>query len=86
MPPVTGVHPALPVLFLTARSEEVDRLLGWKLALTTMWLNRFHPAKWRQGAHLTASGEEVLDAVSRLRIGHFELNEPAAQISWFDTH
>ncbi len=86
MPPVTGAHPALPVLFLTARSEEVDRLLGWKLALTTMWLNRFHPAKCRQGAHLTASGEEVLVAVSRHRIGHFELNEPAAQISWFDTH
>lgn len=39
-----ALHPALPVLFLTARSEEVDRL-GWKLALTTTWLNRFHLAK-----------------------------------------
>ncbi len=81
-----ALHPALPVLFLTARSEEVDACLGWKLALTTTWLNRFHLASVRQSAHLTASGEEVLDAVSVIRIGHFELNEPAAQISWFTRH
>lgn len=29
-------HPALPILFLTARSDEVDRLLGRKLARMTM--------------------------------------------------
>ena len=60
-----ALHPALPVLFLTARSEEVDRLLGLEIGADDMWLNRFHPAKCAQGAHLTASGEEVLVAVSR---------------------
>ncbi|XNM48344.1 winged helix-turn-helix domain-containing protein [Escherichia coli] len=85
MPPVTGAPSGVTCTVLTARSEEVDRLLGWKLALTTMWLTRFHPAKCAPGAHLTASGEEVLVAVSRHPYWSFELNERAAQISWFDT-
>ena len=55
-----ALHPALPVLFLTARSEEGDRLLGLEIGADV-----FTPRSVRQGAHLTASGEEVLVAVSR---------------------
>ncbi len=51
-----------------------------------MWLNRFTPRSVRQGAHLTASGEEVLAPSPVIRIGHFELNEPAAQIAGLTRH
>lgn len=61
-----ALHPALPVLFLTARSEEVDRLLGLEIGADDYVAKPFSPPRSvRQGAHLTASGEEVLDAVSR---------------------
>ncbi len=68
-----ALHPALPVLFLTARSEEVDRLLGLEIGADDYVAKPFSPREVcvftprsvRQGAHLTASGEEVLVAVSR---------------------
>lgn len=61
-----ALHPALPVLFLTARSEEVDRLLGLEIGADDYVAKTvFTPRSVRQGAHLTASGEEVLVAVSR---------------------
>lgn len=61
-----ALHPALPVLFLTARSEEVDRLLGLEIGADDYVAKTvFTPRSVRRGAHLTASGEEVLDAVSR---------------------
>lgn len=60
-----ALHPALPVLFLTARSEEVDRLLGLEIGADDYVAKPFSPAKCAPGAHLTASGEEVLVAVSR---------------------
>lgn len=61
-----ALHPALPVLFLTARSEEVDRLLGLEIGADDYVAKPFFtPRSVRQGAHLTASGEEVLVAVSR---------------------
>lgn len=61
-----ALHPALPVLFLTARSEEVDRLLGLEIGADDYVAKPFFTSRSvRQSAHLTASGEEVLDAVSR---------------------
>lgn len=39
-------YPALPVLFLTARSEEVDKLLGLKSALMTILPSHFPLVKF----------------------------------------
>lgn len=60
-----ALHPALPVLFLTARSEEVDRLLGLEIGADDYVAKPFSPREVCASAHLTASGEEVLVAVSR---------------------
>ena len=49
-------HPALPILFLTARSDEVDRLLGLETVFTAGSL--------RQSPHAATSGEEVFHAVA----------------------
>lgn len=40
-------HPALPILFLTARSDEVDRIAcwGWKSVPMITLQNHSHPAK-----------------------------------------
>ena len=86
MPPVTGAPSALPVLFLTARSEEVDRLLGLEIGADDYVAKPFSPRE------VCARVRTLLRRVKKfstpspvIRIGHFELNEPAAQISWFDT-
>jgi inner membrane protein len=81
-----ALHPALPVLFLTARSEEVDRLLGLEIGADDYVAKPFSPRE------VCARVRTLLRRVKKfsspspvIRIGHFELNEPAAQISWFDT-
>ena len=81
-----ALHPALPVLFLTARSEEVDRLLGLEIGSDDYVAKPFSPRE------VCARVRTLLRRVKKfsspspvIRIGHFELNEPAAQISWFDT-
>ena len=38
-----ALHPALPVLFLTARSEEVDRLLGLEIGADDYVAKPFSP-------------------------------------------
>ncbi len=61
-----ALHPALPVLFLTARSEEVDRLLGLEIGADDYVAKPFSPREGAPaGVHLTASGEKFLVAVSR---------------------
>lgn len=44
-----ALHPALPVLFLTARSEEVDRLLGLEIGADDYVAKPFSPAKCAPG-------------------------------------
>ena len=82
LPDISG----LPVLFLTARSEEVDRLLGLEIGADDYVAKPFSPRE------VCARVRTLLRRVKKfsspspvIRIGHFELNEPAAQISWFDT-
>lgn len=78
--------PALPVLFLTARSDEVDRLLGLEIGADDYVAKPFSPRE------VCARVRTLLRRVTKfstpspvVRAGHFELNEPAAQVSWFDT-
>ncbi|MFP5597813.1 two-component system response regulator CreB [Kluyvera sp. 142486] len=78
--------PALPVLFLTARSDEVDRLLGLEIGADDYVAKPFSPRE------VCARVRTLLRRVTKfstpspvVRVGHFELNEPAALVSWFDT-
>ncbi|MCU9638986.1 two-component system response regulator CreB, partial [Escherichia coli] len=75
-----------PVLFLTARSEEFDRLPGLEIGADD------YVAKPVSPREVCARVRTLLRRVKQfptpspvIRIGHFELHEPAAQISLFDT-
>lgn len=79
-------HPALPILFLTARSDEVDRLLGLEIGADDYVAKPFSPRE------VCARVRTLLRRVKKfstpspvVKIGHFELNEPAAEVAWFGT-
>ena len=68
-----ALHPALPVLFLTARSEEVDRLLGLEIGADDYVAKPFSPRE------VCARVRTLLRRVKKcstpspvIRIGHFE--------------
>ena len=79
-------HPALPILFLTARSDEVDRLLGLEIGADDYVAKPFSPRE------VCARVRTLLRRVKKfstpspvVKTGHFELNEPAAEVAWFGT-
>ena len=79
-------HPALPILFLSARSEEVDRLLGLEIGADDYVAKPFSPREVCARVRTLLRRVKKFAAPSPvMRTGHFELNEPAAQIAWFDT-
>jgi len=75
--------PALPVLFLTARSDEVDKLLGLEMGADDYIAKPFSPRE------VCARVRTVLRRLQKAsfhnemrRIGQFELDEEAAIIRW----
>ena len=75
--------PALPVLFLTARSDEVDKLLGLEIGADDYIAKPFSPRE------VCARVRTVLRRLQKAslqnemrRIGQFELDEDAAIIRW----
>lgn len=78
-------YPDLPLLFLTARSEEVDRLIGLEIGADDYIAKPFSPrevcARVRTVLRRLQKQRQSL-AGNTLRIGLFEFNEMAAQISW----
>ncbi|AZI88997.1 two-component system response regulator CreB [Kosakonia sp. CCTCC M2018092] len=75
--------PALPVLFLTARSEEVDKLLGLEMGADDYIAKPFSPRE------VCARVRTVLRRMQKaslhsdlIRVGEFELDETAAIILW----
>ncbi|MFE4111559.1 two-component system response regulator CreB [Kosakonia sp. YIM B13611] len=75
--------PALPVLFLTARSDEVDKLLGLEMGADDYIAKPFSPRE------VCARVRTVLRRLQKAslhnemrRIGQFELDEQAAIIRW----
>ena len=76
-------HPSLPVLFLTARSDEVDKLLGLEMGADDYVAKPFSPREVCARVRTILRRMQKSAAPSAtLRIGQFELNEPAARISW----
>jgi two-component system catabolic regulation response regulator CreB len=78
-------YPDLPVLFLTARSEEVDRLIGLENGADDYIAKPFSPREVcaRVRTVLRRLHKQRQNPVGSVqRIGLFELNEMAAQIVW----
>lgn len=76
-------YPALPVLFLTARSEEVDKLLGLEIGADDYIAKPFSPRE------VCARVRTVLRRLQKfaappplLRVGEFTLNDAAARVTW----
>lgn len=81
-----ALHPALPVLFLTARDEEVDCPLELEIGAGDYVAKPFSPreacARMRT---LLCRVKKFPSSSSVTRTGHPEPSEPAAQINWFGT-
>lgn len=77
-------YPQLPLLFLTARSEEVDRLIGLEIGADDYITKPFSPREVcaRVRTVLRRLQKQQLQSCEARRIGQFELNELAARIAW----
>lgn len=78
-------YPELPLLFLTARSEEVDRLIGLEIGADDYIAKPFSPREVCARVRTVLRRlhkQRLAHAADVQRIGLFELNEMAAQISW----
>lgn len=76
-------HPALPILFLTARSEEVDKLLGLEMGADDYIAKPFSPREVCARVRVVLRRLQKSSEPAPLqRIGLFELNEAGAQIRW----
>lgn len=68
-------HPALPILFLTARSDEVDRLLGLEIGADDYVAKPFSPREVSARVRTLLRRVKKFAAPSPVvRTGHFELN------------
>ena len=77
-------YPALPVLFLTARSEEVDKLLGLEIGADDYIAKPFSPREVCARVRTVLRRLQKFAAPSpQLRVGEFLLNEAAAQVTWY---
>lgn len=75
--------PSLPVLFLTARSEEVDKLIGLEIGADDYVAKPFSPREvCARVRTILRRLNKQSGAQSVLRAGGFELNEASAQITW----
>lgn len=79
-----AAHPSLPVLFLTARSEEVDKLIGLEIGADDYVAKPFSPREVcaRVRTILRRLQKQQSGAQSVVRAGSFELHDDAAHIAW----
>ncbi|ELQ6150476.1 two-component system response regulator CreB [Cronobacter turicensis] len=79
-----AAHPALPVLFLTARSEEVDKLIGLEIGADDYVAKPFSPREVcaRVRTILRRLQKQQSSAQTVVRAGRFELSDDAAQIAF----
>lgn len=76
-------HAALPVLFLTARSDEVDKLLGLEIGADDYVAKPFSPREVCARVRTILRRLQKFSAPpAQVRVGDFLLDEPAAQVSW----
>ncbi|WP_455811192.1 two-component system response regulator CreB [Pseudomonas graminis] len=82
-----ALQPDLPVLFLTARSEEVDRLLGLEIGADDYVAKPFSPrevcARVRTLLRRLQKQQRIAQS-PRYNVGQFTLDESAARVQWCD--
>ncbi|WP_456311148.1 two-component system response regulator CreB [Serratia proteamaculans] len=80
-----ALQPDLPVLFLTARSEEVDRLLGLEIGADDYVAKPFSPrevcARVRTLLRRLQKQQRIAQS-PRYNVGQFTLDESAARVQW----
>ncbi|NNS09131.1 two-component system response regulator CreB [Erwinia sp. JH02] len=80
-----ALQPDLPVLFLTARSEEVDRLLGLEIGADDYVAKPFSPrevcARVRTLLRRLQKQQRIAQS-PRYNVGKFTLDESAARVQW----
>jgi two-component system catabolic regulation response regulator CreB len=75
--------PGLPVLFLTARSDEVDKLLGLEMGADDYIAKPFSPREvCARVRTVLRRFQKATVQSSLLRVGQFELDEEAAIVRW----
>ncbi|MBD8162600.1 two-component system response regulator CreB [Erwinia persicina] len=78
-------QPDLPVLFLTARSEEVDRLLGLEIGADDYVAKPFSPrevcARVRTLLRRLQKQQRIAQS-PKYNVGHFTLDEASARVEW----
>lgn len=76
-------HPTLPLLFLTARNDEVDKLLGLEMGADDYIAKPFSPREVCARVRVVLRRlQKSLEPPALQRIGLFELNETGAHIRW----
>lgn len=76
-------YPSLPILFLTARNDEIDKLLGLEMGADDYIAKPFSPREVCARVRVVLRRLHKSSEPSALqRIGQFELNEAGAQICW----
>ncbi|WP_354691746.1 two-component system response regulator CreB [Phytobacter sp. RSE-02] len=76
--------PGLPVLFLTARSDEIDKLLGLEMGADDYIAKPFSPREvCARVRTVLRRFQKATVQSSLLRVGQFELDEEAAIVRWF---
>ncbi|MFC6119859.1 two-component system response regulator CreB [Phytobacter sp. SCO41] len=75
--------PGLPVLFLTARSDEIDKLLGLEMGADDYIAKPFSPREvCARVRTVLRRFQKATVQSSLLRVGQFELDEEAAIVRW----
>lgn len=76
-------HPTLPLLFLTARNDEVDKLLGLEMGADDYIAKPFSPREVCARVRVVLRRlQKSIEPPALQRIGLFELNETGAHIRW----
>jgi len=76
-------HPTLPLLFLTARNDEVDKLLGLEMGADDYIAKPFSPREVCARVRVVLRRlQKSFEPPALQRIGLFELNETGAHIRW----
>ncbi|MFT3735180.1 MAG: two-component system response regulator CreB [Rhodocyclaceae bacterium] len=83
---IRALHDSLPVMFLTARSEEIDRVLGFEIGADDYVLKPFSPREVvaRVRVILRRHAGPVSNAAPAASSG-LQLDEAAARIRWQST-
>lgn len=77
-----GTHPALPVIMLTAKGDETDRIVGLELGADDYLAKPFGPRELLARIRAVLRRSKRVDAPGGLRVGALVMNEDARTATW----